>query len=86
MADSTVAPSPLCLNPQLTAAETELLASKRATPSVRVALYARVSTLNGQDPEMQLRELREYASRRGWVVDKEYIDRGARARKNHDLP
>jgi hypothetical protein len=32
----------------------------------RVALYARVSTLNGQDPEMQLRELREYAGRRGW--------------------
>jgi hypothetical protein len=31
----------------------------------RVALYARVSTLNGQDPEMQLSELREYASRRG---------------------
>jgi hypothetical protein len=28
----------------------------------RVALYARVSTLNGQDPEMQLSELREYAS------------------------
>ena len=32
----------------------------------RVALYARVSTLShGQDPEMQLRELREYATRRG---------------------
>src|ERR1700751_5342833 len=42
----------------------------------RVALYARVSTLNGQDPEMQLRELREYAARRGWSVEKEYIDQG----------
>ncbi len=30
-----------------------------------VALYARVSTPNGQDPEMQLSELREYAARRG---------------------
>src|SRR5258708_37010327 len=30
---------------------------------VRVALYARVSTLNNQDPEMQLCELREYAAR-----------------------
>jgi hypothetical protein len=30
---------------------------------IRVALYARVSTLNNQDPEMQLRELREYAGR-----------------------
>ena len=29
-------------------------------PTKRVALYARVSTANGQqDPEMQLRELRE---------------------------
>ena len=35
-------------------------------PIVRVALYARVSTLNSQDPEMQLTELREYATRRGW--------------------
>jgi DNA invertase Pin-like site-specific DNA recombinase len=42
----------------------------------RVALYARVSTHNGQDPEMQLRELREYASRRGWVIASEYIDQG----------
>lgn len=32
----------------------------------RIALYARVSTNNGsQDPEMQLRELREFCSRRG---------------------
>ncbi len=44
----------------------------------RVALYARVSTLNGQDPEMQLTELREYASRRGWKVTEEYTDQGAR--------
>jgi len=36
----------------------------------RVALYARVSTLNGQDPEMQLSELREYAARRGWTISK----------------
>jgi DNA invertase Pin-like site-specific DNA recombinase len=42
----------------------------------RVALYARVSTLNGQDPEMQLRELREYSSRRGWSISNEYIDQG----------
>jgi DNA invertase Pin-like site-specific DNA recombinase len=48
---------------------------------VRVALYARVSTLNGQDPEMQLRELREYSSRRGWLVDKEYIDQGVSGSK-----
>lgn len=41
----------------------------------RVALYARVSTLDkGQDPETQLLALREYAARRGWVPVGEYID------------
>jgi DNA invertase Pin-like site-specific DNA recombinase len=35
---------------------------------MRVGLYARVSTVNGQSPEMQLVELREYASRRGWEI------------------
>ena len=43
----------------------------------RVALYARVSTLNhNQDPELQLRELRQYATARGWDVAGEYVDRG----------
>jgi len=42
----------------------------------RAALYARVSTNNGQDPEMQLRELREYCLRRGWPVVGEYVDAG----------
>jgi DNA invertase Pin-like site-specific DNA recombinase len=42
----------------------------------RVALYARVSTANGQqDPEMQLRELRDYVGHRGLTVAGEYIDR-----------
>jgi hypothetical protein len=39
-------------------------AQEPAPTIARVALYARVSTPNGQDPEMQLSELREYASRR----------------------
>jgi DNA invertase Pin-like site-specific DNA recombinase len=43
---------------------------------MRVALYARVSTLAGQSPEMQLTELREYASRRGWEISGEYVDAG----------
>jgi DNA invertase Pin-like site-specific DNA recombinase len=42
----------------------------------RVALYARVSTFVGQNPEMQLVELREYAARRGWNVVEEYVDHG----------
>jgi DNA invertase Pin-like site-specific DNA recombinase len=42
----------------------------------RVALYARVSTSNGQqDPEMQLRELREYAMHRELTVVGEYVDK-----------
>ena len=44
---------------------------------MRVAVYARVSTTgNGQSPEMQLRELREYCDRRGWTVAGEYVDAG----------
>ena len=43
----------------------------------RVALYARVSTLNhGQDPEVQLRELRAYCERRGFEIADAYIDKG----------
>jgi DNA invertase Pin-like site-specific DNA recombinase len=49
--------------------------------SARAALYARVSTLNGQDPEMQLRELREYCARRGWTVAGEYVDCGVSGSK-----
>ena len=41
----------------------------------RVALYARVSTSNGQqNPEMQLAELREYAARRDLTIAGEYVD------------
>jgi DNA invertase Pin-like site-specific DNA recombinase len=49
--------------------------------TTRVALYARVSTNHGQDPEMQLRDLREFCSRRGWTVTKEYIDQGVSGAK-----
>jgi len=43
---------------------------------MKTAIYARVSTTNGQDPEMQLRELRDYCQRRGWQVVTEYVDVG----------
>jgi DNA invertase Pin-like site-specific DNA recombinase len=49
---------------------------------MRVALYARVSTLNGQNPETQLVELREYASRRGWQAVGEYVDTGVSGSKD----
>jgi len=51
-------------------------AQESTRPIVQVALYARVSTLNNQDPEMQLAELREYAARRGWQIVEEFTDRG----------
>src|SRR6516164_6532075 len=47
----------------------------------RVALYARVSTVAGQSPEMQLVELRDYATRRGWHVVQEYVDHGVSGAK-----
>ena len=43
----------------------------------RTAIYARVSRMGaGQDPGMQLKELREYCERRGWEVAGEYVDAG----------
>lgn len=42
----------------------------------RAAIYARVSTHNGQSPEMQLNEVRAYCERRGWAVAGEYVDTG----------
>src|SRR5205807_7389258 len=51
-------------------------AQESTRPITQVALYARVSTLNNQDPEMQLSELREYAGRRGWQIVEEFTDQG----------
>jgi DNA invertase Pin-like site-specific DNA recombinase len=49
----------------------------------RVAIYARISTANsGQSPEMQLRELREHAQRRGWEISCEYVDEGISGAKD----
>lgn len=48
---------------------------------MRVALYARVSTTNGQSTQMQLSELREYATRRGWKICAEYVDEGVSGAK-----
>ena len=48
-----------------------------SSPSqLRAAIYARVSTNNGQDPTVQTRELEEYCARRGWKVAGQYIDVG----------
>jgi DNA invertase Pin-like site-specific DNA recombinase len=47
----------------------------------RVAIYARVSTTNGQTPEMQLRDLRELAGLRQWEIAREYVDNGVSGTK-----
>lgn len=48
-----------------------------------VALYARVSTLDkGQDPEMQLRELRAHAASQNLTVFEEYLDHGISGAKS----
>src|ERR671912_1255739 len=49
----------------------------------RAAIYARVSTVDGkQDPETQLRQLREYAERRGFPVTAEYVDHASGSRND----
>ena len=48
----------------------------------RVALYARVSTKNSQDPETQLLALREYAQARRLEVFSEYVDVGISGSKD----
>ena len=48
----------------------------------RVALYARVSTKNSQDPETQLMALRDYAKARKLEVFSEYVDVGISGAKD----
>ena len=47
---------------------------------MKAGLYARVSTNHGQDPELQLAELREYSAKRGWEVS-EFVDVGVSGSK-----
>lgn len=48
---------------------------------MKAVIYARVSTTNGQNPEMQTREIREYIERRGWGLAGEYVDAGVSGTK-----
>jgi DNA invertase Pin-like site-specific DNA recombinase len=56
-------------------------AAEAVVSAQRVAIYARVSTKD-QDPEVQLRELRGYAERRGDTVVEEYVDHGVSGAKD----
>jgi DNA invertase Pin-like site-specific DNA recombinase len=49
----------------------------------KIALYGRVSTTDkGQDPELQLKDLRAYSKARGWKVFGEYVDKGESGAKD----
>lgn len=50
----------------------------------RAAIYARVSTVNGQTPENQLIELRRVAESSGWDVVDEFVDHGISGSKGRD--
>ncbi len=54
------------------------------TSARRAAIYARVSTSNGQTPENQLLELRTVAERAGWQIVHEYVDHGVSGAKGRD--
>jgi predicted site-specific integrase-resolvase len=41
---------------------------QKTAKTIRVGLYARVSTLDQQTLPMQSRAMREYAARRGWTI------------------
>src|SRR6266700_282940 len=49
----------------------------------RAGIYARVSTNNGQDPEVQLAEIRQFCKRRDWTTVQEYVDKGISGSKEH---
>ena len=48
----------------------------RKGAKMKAAIYARVSTHSGQNPQIQLEEVRAYCQRRGWQVAAEYVDTG----------
>ena len=53
--------------------------------NVTVALYARVSTKDkGQDYENQLRQLRQFADKQGWVIVQEFVDKATGKRSDRE--
>ncbi len=51
---------------------------------MKAAIYARVSTTNGQTPQNQLSRLRDVAAKAGWTVVEEFVDRGISGAKGRD--
>lgn len=54
------------------------------TTKKRVALYSRVSTIDKQTIENQVRDLREAAQRHGWEVVAEFADKGISGAKGRN--
>ena len=53
--------------------------------STRVAVYSRVSTRDkGQDTENQMRQLREFCQRQGYVIAREYVDHASGKRSDRE--
>ena len=53
--------------------------SRKPVKMLRAGLYARVSTLDQQTLPLQIRDLREYAAKRGWTVVEECKEVGSGA-------
>jgi DNA invertase Pin-like site-specific DNA recombinase len=51
---------------------------------MNIALYTRVSTRDGQDVTNQLRQLREFCSKQGWVVVQEFVDQASGKRSDRE--
>jgi DNA invertase Pin-like site-specific DNA recombinase len=65
------------------AVRTEPSVADEEVVGTRAAIYARVSTLAGQSPQMQLDVLREYAVRRELEVAAEFVDHGVSGARDH---
>ncbi len=55
-----------------------------AKKAKRAAIYARVSTKNGQTPQNQIIRLREVADKAGWEVVEEFVDHGISGAKGRN--
>src|ERR1700730_12624230 len=49
---------------------------------IRAAIYARVSTLNGQNSDVQTGAIEEYCQRRGFEIFRVYVHRGGSGKKD----
>lgn len=57
----------------------------RIMHSTKVAIYSRVSTKDkGQDTENQLRQLREFCSKQGFEIAREYVDNASGKRSDRN--